>query len=245
MSASPLRPIDQLSTEWRTISHSLPARKAIVALANIEPEVAALSLGDLGALVDQLRNPVGFEARDRAAHLLRIMLRSQSAHPLIPRAVLQALLPGLVTVARRLSWGSGGDWTDGGAFFADLIATAWEVINAWAGEDRAYAILDLLSAIRCRMRRQLLRERANPELTLVPDLDERLHQGMSGGTTDLDALARAIDALNGNGLDPADAAVLYGNRVLGFSLAELARMSGRSRRSLAARRQRAAHQLSA
>jgi len=245
MPATPLRPIDQLTVEWNTIGRSPEARMAMAALAGKETEIAQLDLVDLAALVERLRRPTGAEGRDRAAHLLRLMLRSQETHPLVARAILQALLPGLVTVARRLSWGSGGDWSDGGAFFADLIATAWEVIQAWAGEDRRYAILDLLSAIRCRMRRQLMRDRPSQELTLAGDLDERLQSRTTRGTTDLDELARAIEELTGNGLDPGDAAVLYGNRVLGFSLAELAQMSGRSRRYLAARRHRAVQHLSA
>ncbi len=78
---------------------------------------------------------------------------------MIPRALLQALVPGLLSVAKRLSWGRGGDWESGGPFFSDLVTTAWEVIADWAGQDRPYAALDLLSAIRCRSRRQLVAHR--------------------------------------------------------------------------------------
>jgi hypothetical protein len=173
------------------------------------------------------------------------MLRTQSVDPLIPRAILQALLPGLVTVARRLSWGSGGEWIDGGTFFSDLITTTWEVITEWRGEDRPYALLDLLSAVRCRMRRQIVGRRSTREIAVGPDLDRRLGVRASAEISDLEVLAQAIEDLDGNQLDPTDAAVLYGNRVLGLSMTELAKMTGRSRRFLTDRRRRAEEQFCA
>jgi len=241
-----LRPIDQMTADWVSTSRSRPSRQALTLLAEAEPEVAALGVDDLGGLVDALRvaGPAG--DRERAARVFRAMLRSQSVHPLVPRAILQALLPGLVTVARRLSWGAGGEWDDGGAFFADLVATAWEVVVAWSGDDRRYAVLDLLSAVRCRLRRQAARHRTAWERESI-GLDPESGVGAAGssGTTDLEDLARTIDSLAGHGLDPSDAAVLYGNCVLGLTTTELSRMTGRSRRHLDGRRRRAAQELCA
>ncbi|HEY1733078.1 MAG TPA: hypothetical protein VGG23_01435 [Acidimicrobiales bacterium] len=240
------RPIDRLNEEWAALAPSPSSCDALARLAAREPTVAALGVDDLGSLVERLRTARGTQGRANAARVFQAMLRSQSAHPLLPRAVLQAVVPGLVTVARRLAWGAGGDWEDGGAFFADLVATTWEVIVDWSGEDRAYAVLDLLSAVRCRMRRQLLRQR---------DGRSRLELGLeshddllgSGGieATDLELLAGAIEDLRGHGLEAADAAVLYGHRVLGLSIAELAALTGRSRRHLTQSRQRAEQQLCA
>jgi hypothetical protein len=173
------------------------------------------------------------------------MVRTQSVHQLIPRAILQALVPGLVTVARRLSWGAGGEWADGGTFFTDLTTTAWEVITEWSGQDRPYALLDLLSAVRCRMRRQIMNRRSDREIAASPDLERRLGLRTSTELSDLEILAQAIDDLSGNQLDPTDAAVLYGNRVLGLSMTELAKMTGRSRRFLTDRRRRAEDQFCA
>src|SRR5271166_823176 len=241
-----LRPIDQMTADWVSTSRSRPSRQALTLLAEAEPEVAALGVDDLGGLVDALRvaGPAG--DRERAARVFRAMLRSQSVHPLVPRAILQALLPGLVTVARRLSWGAGGEWDDGGAFFADLVATAWEVIVAWSGDDRSYAVLDLLSAIRCRVRRQAARHRsAGDRESLGLDPESGATATSTSGTTDLEDLARTIDSLAGHGLDPSDAAVLYGNCVLGLTTTELSRMTGRSRRHLDGRRRRAAQELCA
>jgi hypothetical protein len=235
-----------MTAEWASTSRSRASRQALILLAEAEPPVADLGVGDLGDLVDALRVVGSTVARERAAGVLRAMLRSQAVHPLVPRAILQALLPGLVTVARRLSWGAGGEWDDGGAFFADLIATAWEVIVAWSGEDRNYAVLDLLSAVRCRLRRQAARHRTAWERVSI-GLDPELGPSGPGssGTTEIEDLARTIDSLRGNGMDPGDAAVLYGNCVLGLTTTELSRMTGRSRRHLDARRRRAAQELCA
>ncbi|HMD46360.1 MAG TPA: hypothetical protein VKG43_09380 [Acidimicrobiales bacterium] len=239
-------PIDQLTAEWEATGRTRSSREALGRLGAAEPEIARLGMADLGELVALLRLARRTAEREHAALVIRAMLRSQGVHPLVARATLQALLPGLVTVARRLSWGSGGDWTDGGAFFSDLIATTWEVIVSWSGQDRPYAVLDLLSAVRCRLRRQLVAQRsARTKVSLGLDPDEVDSVGTPGGVTALDDLARAIEDLAGRGLDRADAAVLYGHRVLGLSMAELARISGQTRRHLDGRRQRAEQELCA
>jgi hypothetical protein len=239
------RPIDQLTLDWRAISRGCESKHALDLLAAREPDVASTQAKDLEELVALLRGAIGDPRGDWAPRVLQAMLRTQSVHPLISRAILQALLPGLVTVARRLSWGSGGDWIDGGTFFSDLITTAWEVITEWCGEDRPYALLDLLSAVRCRMRRQIMSRRAAREIAVGPELDRRLGITASAETSDLEVLAQAIEDLAGSQLDPTDAAVLYGNRVLGLSMTELAKMTGRSRRFLADRRRRAEEQFCA
>ena len=217
-----------MAAEWRVRSRSPDSRIAAARLAAAEDVVASLQAADLGDVVAALRLPVATADRERAPRVLQAMLRSQRVHPLIPRAILQAIMPGLVSTARRLSWGSGGDWEGAGAFLADAVATAWEVIVEWSGQDRDYAVLDLLSAIRCRLRRQVVRQRtAREQLVLGLDLDTSVRAPRSSGSTDLDELARAIDGLADQGVDPLDAAFLYGNRVLGLTVTELARMSGR------------------
>jgi len=239
------RPIDQLTLDWRAVCRGSESKRALDLLADKEPDVASTRAEDLEELVSLLRGAIGDPRGDWAPRVLQAMLRTQSVHPLIPRAILQALLPGLVTVARRLSWGSGGDWIDGGTFFSDLITTTWEVITEWCGEDRPYALLDLLSAVRCRMRRQIVSRRSAREIAVGPELDRRLGIRKSSEISDLEILAQAIEDLHGNELDPTDAAVLYGNRVLGLSMTELAKMTGRSRRFLADRRRRAEEQFCA
>jgi hypothetical protein len=244
-----LRPIDNLTTEWAALCRQPESRRALDRLADAEPLVAELDCVDLGDLVAALRSDNGILDRTHAAAVVRAMLRSEHAHPLVGRALLQAVLPGLLGVARRLSWGRGGDWEDGGAFFADLVATTWEVLTGWSGSDRPYAVLDVLSAVRCRVRRQIMARRiARTKVVGGWELDPGDGPDPAGrdpGPTAIDRLAALIDDLDGRGLESADAAVLYGHRVLGLSLTDLARLSDQPRRQLDARYQRAASTLSA
>lgn len=250
MTTDPFRPLDQLARDWETRRRSPASQDALQALARSEPDVARVRAADLGDLVEALigssgttRQPCrGRPERDCAAALFRAMLRSGRVHPMVPRALVQALLPGLVGVARRLTWGKGGEWESRGAFFVDAIATAWEVVEEWSGQDRAYAVLDVLSAVRCRLRRRI---RRHHDLRLSEQLawdDERRSEPATNSASDAEELARAIERERRQ-LDAGDAAVLYAHRVLGYSLSELSARSGHSRRFLAARRDRAASAL--
>ncbi|MDA8359009.1 MAG: hypothetical protein M0Z95_22535 [Actinomycetota bacterium] len=245
MSDPALRPIDRLDAEWEVIGRTADSRHALSLLAAAEPSVAALGAADLSGLVAAMDLMRHHADSARAARLFQAMLRSAGVHPLVPRAALQAMVPGLVGVARRLSWGRGGDWESGGQFFLDAITTAWEVIVEWAGQDRPYAVLDLLSAVRCRLRRQLLhhRELRDRAVLSVFDAAEADQAADPGVANDLQELAREIEELDRRGADPVDTATLYANQVLGISLSELARMTGASRRRVVDRRDRAARSL--
>lgn len=239
------RPIDRLNAEWDATCHGAASRRGLTLLAAAEPEVAALGVPDLGWLVVVMRGAHEPAERERAAGCFRAMLRSQDVHPMVPRAALQSVVPGLVTVAHRLSWGRGGDWESGGVFFVDAITTAWEVIAEWSGQDRAYAAGDLLSAVRCRLRRQLLHQRTLRERAAPTQLDPEapLTQLWAADSSGLEELARSIDGLVGQGVDPADTATLYANQVLGIPVSEVARLTGESRRQATVRRDRAARAL--
>ncbi|HUA95975.1 MAG TPA: hypothetical protein VMB82_10655 [Acidimicrobiales bacterium] len=244
MSPPALRPIDQLAADWHAHSRSPDSREALARLARAEAVVSSLGANDLGDVVASLARSRQADSRRSAAKVLQAMIRSQGVHPLIPRAILQAMMPGLVVAAKRLSWGSGGDWQEPGPFLSDVVTTAWEVIVEWAGQDRDYAVLDLLSAVRCRLRRQLLAQRsARERLALGVDPDRLRRPQWAPDTTDLDELARAVNRAVQHDLDSFDAAVLYGNRVLGLTIAELARLTGRSPRHVVGRRDEAVRKL--
>ena len=160
--------------------------------------------------------------------------------------LVQVLLPGLVTVAGKLRWGRGGEWQDGEEFFGELLSTTWLVLQEWSGQDRPYAVLDLLSAIRCRLRRQLFRSKdlEGRSVPLGPDLAEAV-SGSSRPETDLEELARMLIDLHREGMRPDEVQVLYALHVLGYSMAELSALTGRDRRALYARRDRGQRRLCA
>jgi hypothetical protein len=118
------------------------------------------------------------------------------------------------------------------------------VLFEWSGQDRPYAVLDLLSAIRCRMRRQLFRARDHQQLQvqMTPALTEAK---IAAGETDLELLARTLIDLRRDGMRVEDVEVLYAHHVLGYSIAELALATGRDRRALYARRDRGQRRLCA
>jgi hypothetical protein len=252
-------PIEQLNSEWRTLGRSPGAVRALHHLADSDPTVAMLVRGAPGHpsptvpprcgtpcdLIDYMRQATGSRAREEAAALIRTMLREAPADALIIRFLIQALLPGLLTVAKRLRWGQGGDWDDGSEFFSETLSVTWLVLFEWSGQDRPYAVLDLLSAIRCRMRRQLFHARDHKQLQvqMTPGVSEP--RASHSSETDLEVLAKTLIDLRQEGMRAEDIEVLYAHHVLGFSIAELAKVTGRDRRSLYARRDRGLRRLCA
>lgn len=246
MTTLALRPINQMNAEWEAISNSTDSRQAASLLAAAEPLIADLGASDLKMLLTGLQNLASSSPPDAPAQLVRAMLRSQDVHPLVARCILQALIPGLIGIARRLSWGSGGDWDGSGSFCVDLLTTAWEVVSEWSGQDRTYAVLDILSATRCRMRRKIEGcRRQRDHVVLGIDTESITVQASGLGLTTLEELALAIDDSVGNGIDRFDAAVVYGTRVLGMSISEISKLSGQSQRRLQHRRRRAEERLCA
>ena len=251
-------PIEQLNSEWRTLGRSPAAVRALQYLADRDQTVSALVRGAPDGptplatppcatpcdLIDHMRHATGSRAREEAAALIRTMLREAPGDALIVRFLIQALLPGLLTVAKRLRWGQGGDWDDGSEFFSETLSVTWMVLFDWSGQDRPYAVLDLLSAIRCRMRRQLFHAKDQRQLQvhMAPGWSE---PRATHSETDLEVLARTLIDLRQEGMKAEDVEVLYAHHVLGFSIAELAKVTGRDRRSLYAGRDRGVRRLCA
>ncbi len=243
--------IDQMAVEWRSIGRTADAVRALHAVARRDPGLALLVIGDDQGgpprcptpydLVAHMRRASGRAQRDEAARLVRVLLREAGTDPFIPRLLVQVLVPGLVNVAGKLRWGQGGDWQDGEEFFGELLATTWCVVGEWAGQDRRYAVLDLLSAIRCRVRRQLFRTKDAAGRTVASGTPDRA----APAETLLDELARTLLDQHAEGMPIDELQVLYGHSVLGYSMAELATLTGRDRRGLYTRRDRARRRLCA
>jgi DNA-directed RNA polymerase specialized sigma24 family protein len=245
--------IDQMTVEWQSVGRSDAAVRALQVVARRDPGLERLVVGSSAEpppcptpahLVDRLRQASERAEREEAARLIRVLLREGGADPFVSRLLVQALLPGLVTVAGRLRWGQGGEWQDAAEFFGELLSTTWLVLQEWAGQDRPYAVLDLLSAIRCRLRRQLFRakERSGHAVPLEP---EAAADRAVRPETDLEELARMLVELRREGMRSEEVQVLYAHHVLGYSMAELAAATGRDRRALYARRDRGRRRLSA
>jgi hypothetical protein len=216
--------IQRLRSEWQALGTAPPSRSACHRLAESEPVVAALEVDDLAELISVLSLSSDRLSRHEAAAVITAMLRSADVDALISRAIIQALIPGVLALSRRIDI-AGGPWCDLDAFYADAISALWELTMNWSGTYRPYAVGDLLSAVRTRMRtlqasehRHRSRQASNPDaLDILP---------ASIGRTGQELLAAAITDATGNGLNVADGAILYATRVLGMSLGEVANLAG-------------------
>ena len=222
--------LDDLRSEWQIVSRTKEARSAVAIVidAHAEVDLAALLVRDLADLVVLLEPDSALNQLARA-QVVATMLRLAPLHHLIGRALLQTLLPGVVSVARRLHWGASvGE--EPAVFLADLITAAYELIVEWGGQQRPYAAPDLLNALRCRMRRRMDSMRRDAVLSL--DDEGRPIEPVSSEDPDpwesLEGMLREL----GESLDPVGAAALYGREVLGYSYRELAVMTGVSARTL-------------
>ena len=216
--------IQRLRSEWQALGSTPPSRAACHRLAESEPVVAGLEVRDLAQLITALPLSSDRLSRHQAAAVIAAMLRSADVDALIPRAIIQALIPGVLGLSRRIDI-AGGPWSDLDAFYADAVSALWELTTTWSGANRPYAAGDLLSAVRTRMRTlQASEHRHRCRQTSTPDALDTLPASI--GRTGEELLAAALSNTTGNGLKVADAAVLYATRVLGMTLGEVADLAG-------------------
>ena len=216
--------IQRLRSEWQALGTAPPSRAACHRLAESEPVVAGLEVGDLAELISALSLSSDRLSRHEAAAVIAAMLRSADVDALIPRAIIQALIPGVLGLSRRIDI-AGGPWCDLDAFYADAVSALWELTMTWSGANRPYAAGDLLSAVRTRMRTlQASEHRHRSRQASTPDALDILPASI--GRTGEELLAAALADATGNGLNVADAAILYATRVLGMSLGEVADLAG-------------------
>jgi hypothetical protein len=227
--------IRQLRTEWQALGAAPQSRTACQRLVANEPVVAHLQVNDLAELVDVLSLSSRLLSRNEAAAVVAAMLRSAGVDVLIPRAIIQALVPGVVSLSRRID-SADGPWCDLDQFFVDAISCLWEQIIAWSGTTRPFAAGDLLSGVRTRLRTLQASERRHRcRRADSPDALDLIPASIGRSGEEL-LTADPIEA-TGHGLTPDDATLLYSTAVLGMSVAEVADHTGESVVRLRRRRQ--------
>jgi DNA-directed RNA polymerase specialized sigma24 family protein len=216
--------IKRLRSEWQAIGTTPQSSTACHRLAECESVVARLKVGNLAELVAALSISSGRLSRNEAAEVITAMLRGADVDALVPRAIIEALIPGLLAIPRRFDLAE-GPWCDLDALHADAVSALWELTTRWSGTHRPYAAGDLLSAVRTRLRTlQATERRHRCRQTSTPDPLDTLPASI--GRTGEELLAAALVDAIGHGLKAADAAVLYATRVLGMSLTEVADIAG-------------------
>ncbi len=132
------------------------ARESLVGLCLRHPELGLGQLNDLCEVVDALEARGGRSVLARAEIVRALLLEADD--PQIHRTLLQTLIPGIVSVCRQLRFGD-GIIADPSETVAMALGLASELLVDWAGESRQYAAPDILSALRGRLRRWLLKEK--------------------------------------------------------------------------------------
>jgi hypothetical protein len=140
-----------LRGEWLAIGTTPQSAAARHRLAQCEPVVADLGVENLAELVAALSPSSLRLTRNDAAGVIAAMVRGAQIDPLIPRAVVQALIPGVLILSRRFDLAE-GPWCDLDAFHADAVSALWELTTSWSCTHRPYAAGDLLSGVRTRLR---------------------------------------------------------------------------------------------
>ena len=158
--------LSQLRTDWRCVGRGEPSRLACARLRSRHDALALRGAEDLFDVVTALDRGAGRSVLDRARIVQALLVEADDE--LIARALLQTLLPGVVSVCRQLRFGRGivDEPHESVAIAVSLLS---DVIRDWAGQSRPYAAPDILSALRSRLRRWLLKEKAGRVATTSLD----------------------------------------------------------------------------
>ncbi|HEV3267146.1 MAG TPA: hypothetical protein VGZ68_01950 [Acidimicrobiales bacterium] len=148
--------LGNLRLEWRRVGRTPSAREATRRLEERHPHLRLEAQDDLVDVVALLESRSGRNVLERA-EIVRALL-VEASDPDVHRALLQTLLPGVVSTCRQLRFGDGiiDDPSDTLSMAVSLLS---ELLVDWAGQSRQYAAPDLLSALRGRLRRWLLKEK--------------------------------------------------------------------------------------
>ncbi|MEI6710481.1 MAG: hypothetical protein WCL17_05830 [Actinomycetota bacterium] len=148
--------LGQLRRDWLRTGHTPSAQRAFGLLRARWPELPLAGLEDLGDVVESLERRSGLTMLQKAEVLKALLVEARD--PEVSRALLQTLLPGIISTCRQLKFGE-GVVSDPSEMLGVAIASCAELIHDWAGQSRQYCAPDLLSALRGRLRRWMLKEK--------------------------------------------------------------------------------------
>jgi hypothetical protein len=160
--------LGQLRNDWRWRGRTEDSRLAFERLRDRHPHLALAGLVDLHDVVTALDTGGGRSVLERARIVQALLI--EASEEIIRRSLLQTLLPGVVSVCRQFRFGQ-GIIDEPHETVATAISLLSELVVDWAGQSRLYAAPDLLSALRGRLRRWLLKEK---EFRLTNSLSEDL-----------------------------------------------------------------------
>jgi hypothetical protein len=148
--------LGQLRNDWRWRGRSDASRLACARLHQRHVDLALRDVEDLFDVVGALDTGGGRNVLERARIVQALLVESEDE--IVRRALLQTLLPGVVSVCRQLRFGQ-GIVDEPHETVAIAVSLLNELILDWSGQSRPYAAPDLLSALRGRLRRWLMKEK--------------------------------------------------------------------------------------
>ena len=165
--------LNQLRYEWAGLGRSTASFTTWEVIAE-RHQLQYLHVDNFAELLLALEPRGGLSVEQRS--LIVQILLIEASDKFVHRALLQTLLPGLVSTCRQLQFGRGIICrpTD---VINEAITLLSELLHDWAGQSRTYAAPDILSALRGRLRRWLLKEKELlrrcageiPETTVAPE----------------------------------------------------------------------------
>jgi DNA-directed RNA polymerase specialized sigma24 family protein len=219
----PLR--SSLEREWEATATRAEATRALRRWAATEPVLAPFV--SLTAVLEAVQRPGASRASN---DILAALLRVGDGEPLARRCVLQALVPVLVSMARR--YPGEGDHEDR---FQEVLVLSVERIHSLAGGDVSWPATAIAGHVRDRLRRAASHGR--PHLAALEDAPE-IPAGPERSAAE--QLAGAVlDSFRSGALRRDEAALLYATRVIGHPSARVAAALGMDADVLRSRRNRA------
>lgn len=151
--------LNQLDREWVELAASPRARRALTRWAQHQPAFAGLA--DLEAVLEARRNP------NRAPALLAALAALAPDDQLAARTLLQAMVPGLVRLARSTG-------NDDPAAVIEMVSLAWERIRTYPRTRGGSVAANVLMDTRKRYRQHRLIEAPTASRPIDSDpVDER------------------------------------------------------------------------
>jgi len=211
--------LHQLRHEWRYYAHTPRARVAFMAFRERHRELPLSQITSGAELIAALEPRGGLRVIERA-NVVSALLHDAADRD-IHRMLLQTLLPGVVSVCRSLHFGR-GVVTEPGEFMTEAVTTLSELLPEWAGQRRAYAAPDILSALRGRLRRWIIKEKALRDSVAI----DSQHPAEEADTLE----SRLAAFAHGEHADLARA--VYDRVIAGLSLSDIAAQRGADPRRL-------------
>lgn len=244
------RVCSRLDAEWRKMASSSKGRSAVQRWVDQEPALASASSGEeVVALCHRRDGDTAGEVADERQAALRALLRLAAQDEFAERTVMQAMLPGLLAMGRRLSYmvaSGSGRWADQDELEQEIVATAYERVRALAGTSQAWPARTLLEQTRGRLRALYDNERRwrAHSVAMTPEYAETMADRAEHSAAE--ELAHVVvDAVQDGTLAPGPAGLLYTCGVLGREVRSVASAAGWSRWTVSDSIARSAHVLAA